>query len=237
MGNDLSTIEKFRCVYCGEKFPIKEKSPDHIPSKSLFPKGKALNNPIKIPSCRTCNQSFSLDEEYFRIFLVNQTVDDSFIASQLFYTKIADSIKRRPQIGHKIMNNMKLVDLYTKSGIYLGKKTAIRFSDEDWKRYHHVLDKYIKGIYYHYQNKRVEDSGFVIRHKMIKHMDLINKDLFKTVKACLDNKTVFIYGYSFVPATGQGIIITTFFEKINFMSFVASPVNFEQFKNKEQLQG
>lgn len=153
---------KFRCLYCGNVFPLKGKTDDHIPSRSLFPKGKTIKNPIVIPACESCNKSYSFDEEFFRVFVVNQTIDTSFAASELFYNQISRSIRRRPKLGHKIMQNLKLVDLYTESGLYLGKKTAMHIPKSDWGRYFHVLDKYAKGIYFHERGEHLEDNGLTI---------------------------------------------------------------------------
>jgi 5-methylcytosine-specific restriction endonuclease McrA len=54
------------CVYCGER---KETTRDHVISSNLFPGSYEKKNVIIVPSCADCNTSFSLDEEYFRIFV------------------------------------------------------------------------------------------------------------------------------------------------------------------------
>jgi len=47
------------CVHCGAKTETR----DHVPSKVFLDKPYPTNLPI-VPSCRSCNNSFSLDEEY-----------------------------------------------------------------------------------------------------------------------------------------------------------------------------
>jgi len=226
-------VKKDFCVYCGVVLTKAKKERDHIPSKALFPKGKSITKPIIVPSCGKCNRSFSKDEEYFRNFLLNLSESKSFIAFQLFWTKLKRSIQKRSSIGFKEMKRMKLVDFYSKGGIYLGKKTLIKISDEDWKRYFKVLDKYIKGLYYHHLNCRLEDIGFVIKHSWLEPKNLEPK-LLKTIKWNTDNKAVFIYGYSFVKKTNQAIFITVFYENVMFISLVASKANFKKFKQSRK---
>ena len=47
------------CVYCGDRSGTR----DHIPSKVLLDKPYPSQLPV-VPACETCNQSFSLDEQY-----------------------------------------------------------------------------------------------------------------------------------------------------------------------------
>jgi hypothetical protein len=219
------------CVYCGKYILEKDQlTRDHIPSVSLFPRGISIKNPAIIPSCSDCNKGFSFNEEWFRLFLVNLSQDKSFLADQMFDTKIKRSIQRKPQIGNKILENMEVVDYYSQAGIYLGKKTAIKLSDTDWDRYFNVLDKYIKGLYYHHIGERIENKGHVVKHKLIDPRK-IKAELLPTLKFNFDNESVFSYAYAVVPSTLQSIFITTFYENITFMSFVASPEKFKQFED------
>lgn len=224
-------MEKSRiCIYCGKTLTKNNYTRDHIPSRSLFPKGKIIKKPIIVDCCLDCNHSFSLDEEWFRLFLVNLSQDKSFAADQMFWTKIKNSIEKRPAIGHKIMNNMEVVDYYSQAGIYLGKKTKIKLTDDDWNRYHNVLNKYIKGLFYHHFGKRIEDCGFCVNHKLI---DPTKIKPIPTLTFNLDNETIFLYAFAAIPSTFQSIFITTFYESINFISFVATPENFKKFDEKK----
>lgn len=53
------------CAYCGDGNP---KTRDHVPSKILLEKPYPDNLPV-VPACLSCNQGFSLDEEYFACLL------------------------------------------------------------------------------------------------------------------------------------------------------------------------
>lgn len=174
---------------------------------------------IVAPGCAVCNKGFSLDEEYFRIFLAGLALEHSQHAIDLFFTKVKRSIRRRPQIGFKVTSRMELVDFFTKSGIYLGKKTKIQVPDEDWERYSNVLDKYIKGLFYN-EFRTILPYEYRIKHfigneNYLSEFKLINKWNF-------DNKEIFFYGYSYIVNTYTSIWITIFYDLPFFVSFVGT---------------
>ncbi|MFH1407510.1 MAG: hypothetical protein ABIG91_00510 [Patescibacteria group bacterium] len=209
------------CVFCGRELNKKNKTRDHIPSRNLFPEGTHSNKPIIIKACFDCNNRFSLDEEWFRLFLVNITQDKSFTANQMFHTKIKRSIQEKPAIGKNILSKMEEVILKTDSGIILGPKTEIKIDKEDWLRFFNILDKYVKGIYYHYMKKRIEDCGYEIGHHFVKK-DIFSPMLWQALKWNKDNETVFIYGFASIHTTQEAIISLIFYENVGFISFVSS---------------
>jgi hypothetical protein len=52
------------CVYCGDNADTR----DHIPPRCLLEKPYPANLPT-VPSCRSCNNGFAADEEYFHVVL------------------------------------------------------------------------------------------------------------------------------------------------------------------------
>ncbi|MBS1078708.1 hypothetical protein JK217_13305 [Gluconobacter kondonii] len=56
------------CIHCGEVLASVETNLDHVPSKSILDRPFPENLPT-ISICRSCNTSFSNDEEYFIAFL------------------------------------------------------------------------------------------------------------------------------------------------------------------------
>lgn len=223
--NDRTKMGK--CAYCGEE---KKVTRDHVISSCLFPQKNVKKNVIVTPGRTLCNRGFSLDEEYFRIFITGLALEYSRHASELFFTKVKRSVIRRPQIGSKVKSRMKLVDLFTKGGIYLGKRTRIDVPDEDWERYYNVLGKYIKGLFY-YEFKAIFPAGHKIEHSFG------NEDLFprlnqKMYKWNLDNKEIFVYGFSYVPDTYNSIWVTIFYDSVFFVSFVGTNQDFEYIKQR-----
>tara|TARA_R110002049_G_scaffold308754_1_gene513922 strand:- start:66304 stop:67029 length:726 start_codon:yes stop_codon:yes gene_type:complete len=69
----LNEIEN--CYFCGKPASTK----DHVPSKNLLEKPYPKNL-LTIPACLKCNQSFSLDEEYFLNVLTTLSESPTLIA-------------------------------------------------------------------------------------------------------------------------------------------------------------
>jgi len=225
MGKKTKTTE---CVYCGER---KETTTDHVISKNLFPSSYKKKNVITAPCCEKCNKGFSLDEEYFRFFLCGAGLEHSQHADELFFTKVKRCVQRRPQIVSKLLNQMDLIDVYTESGIYMGKKTRFFIPDEDWKRYCNVLTKYVKGLFFH-EFKQILPLSHVIRHflgdeKMIEVTRYVKKWNW-------DDKDIFAYGYNCWPNRYASAWVTIFYDSIFFVS-VAAPEQHLEPLNKSKL--
>ncbi|KKU83059.1 MAG: Adenosine kinase [Candidatus Amesbacteria bacterium GW2011_GWC2_47_8] len=108
------------CVYCGKEADTRE----HIPARNLF--SITANVPfITVPSCKTCNSGFQMDEEFFRNFLVSILYEQSQSATILLDNSVARSMRRKPALGLKMFEQMSLVDYYDGFGNYHGKKTAM----------------------------------------------------------------------------------------------------------------
>lgn len=60
--------QKSWCIHCGEWLGTVDINRDHVPSRNLLLKPYPKNLPI-VQVCKPCNESFSLDEEYFTTFL------------------------------------------------------------------------------------------------------------------------------------------------------------------------
>lgn len=219
-----------KCVYCGEK---EATTRDHVVSENLFPKSFSKKNMIIAPSDLDCNKGFSLDEEYFRNVICGVAIDHSPYAKELFFSNIERSMKRRPWIAGKLLTRMELVDLYTKSGVYLGEKTKFNIISEDEQRIFNVLTKYIKGLFYH-EFKISVPEDYKIKHfwgreellpEIIKHINKWN----------LDNKEIFAYGYNFISGNYKSVWVTVFYDYTFFISFVAPEEELTHFSNSKIL--
>jgi len=206
-----------KCVYCAKL----ANTEDHIPSKNLFPIGIRPKNSIKVPSCSTCNQGFSLDEEWFRDFVCMVAEPYSFYARQVFFSQVKRSIQKRPQIGYKLRKRMKLVEIRTGSGLYLGKATQIEPTGDDWRRFRNVLDKYIKGLVFH-ELKGILPTKYKIKHNVFltKERESYIMARAKELKWNIDNKDIFIYGFNFVQGTYKSIWVTVFYNSVLCESIV-----------------
>ena len=132
------------CIYCGKAADTRE----HIPPKQFF-KGTVDKPLITVPSCNACNAGFQKDEDFFRQFYASMLMARSSEAKKLMEGEVSRSILRTPALGHQMFSQMKLVDQYTKSGLYKGKMTMYTISDSDKERINRVVTKVIKGLFFH----------------------------------------------------------------------------------------
>ncbi len=219
---------KESCIYCQKN---KATSRDHVISKGLFPDNYKIKNPITVPACQDCNQGFSLNEEYFRTFLSNFH-ENSPEAKSLFDSKVTRSLKRSPKLVNKIAERMELVHAYTKEKEYIGIKTKISITPEDWERHFKVLDKYVKGLFYH-EFKQPLPPDYQIRHKWGDKEKFHKAFAPNILKWNRDNEKILLYGYNYVPETMQSIWSLVFFNTICFQSFA---LKFEDFKRIDKTK-
>jgi len=206
------------CVYCGGK----ANSEDHIPSRNLvLPNERDRTRFIKVDSCIKCNRGFSKDEEFFRNYITSFSQEHSDKASILFNTSIKRSIERRPAIGRAFLRNMSLTNIYTPSGLYLGKRTKIELRENDLSRIFNVMDKYIKGLASFIFRLPVPQNH-IIRHSWTDENDpcFQEKKLQDVLAWNKENFETFIYGYARVPDSFQSIWVCIFFKTAFFISFI-----------------
>lgn len=205
------------CVFCEKIADTKE----HIPAKHFF-KGVQEKELITVPSCHKCNASFQKDEVFFRQFNAGFLMDRSPAAKDLMDNEITRSIRRRPALAIQMFNQMKLVDAYTGSGIYLGKKTAYKISDFDRNRIDRVVKKIIQGLFFHEFNQILPKDWIIrvvwVNLKVQKELNLI--ELEKTLRWKVIKEDIFAYGLSYVPKSYQSIWMLDFFKVPLFYALV-----------------
>ena len=139
------------CTYCNRVANTK----DHIPPKGMFPKPRPASL-ITVPSCFSCNSSFSKDDEHLRdVLSFREELSDNPFVEQL-----NRSIPRRldrSQSGryfNYLHARMGEETVKTTSGIYLGRKATFNV---DLRRIERVLGRITKGLYCHcFGNKLME---------------------------------------------------------------------------------
>lgn len=196
------------CIFCGKPADTKE----HIPAKQFF-KSIPDKNLITVPSCSACNKSFQKDEDFFRQFYVSMLMDRSPQAKELMENEISRSITRAPALGHQMFSQMELVDHY-KAGIYLGQKTAYKVSDLDRERINRVVNKIVKGLFFHEFEQTLPKDWVVkiiwISPKIEKELKL--DDLAQTLRWNVIKEDTFAYGVNHVPNTYQSVWIIDLFK-------------------------
>ncbi|MDP7477375.1 MAG: hypothetical protein QF442_02920 [Candidatus Peribacteraceae bacterium] len=107
------------CLYCGAP----SNSSNHIPPKSLYLDEIPPKQMRTVPCCKSCNARYSQsDDDWFRNIIVDWCAQSSEIAKSLLDSKVARSGKRKPNLLKQKIIRTELVDEFTQSGIYIGKK-------------------------------------------------------------------------------------------------------------------
>jgi hypothetical protein len=210
-----------RCVYCSGAY----ETDDHIPPETFYldPKPSGL---WTVPSCRKCNGGFSKDDEYVRnCFLMEEKVADNPTYAPLM-EKMYRGLNRpeRPALRQHFRENMRMVDVYSKGGIFLGRKPAYKLDPERilaWVR------RVAAGIYFLNREKSVP-SGYVVSAYFGSQ---IEGEGVEAVERMADGRPPVerdgrIFGYKWVQDDGDhdtAFVFMRFFEELYFVCFVAKP--------------
>ena len=147
------------CVYCGGVGPI---SRDHIPPRNLFAKPRP-GNLITVPSCRTCNEAASKDDEYFRLVTAirHDTADHPDAAG--VWSAAMESLQKPWKGGFRaaFLNDAREVALHTRAGIYLGQAGVY---DVDLERLNRVAARVVRGLFYHHSGRRIPNEYRVVAY-------------------------------------------------------------------------
>ncbi len=135
--------EKDTCCYCGKN----SESRDHIPSKNLLEK-PFPDNLLTVPSCIKCNQSFSLDEEYFLNVLVEISNNPTLIAKKEPNGNVYKARKRSKKLNDRIENSL----IQLEDG-----KIYFRMEENRIKK---VIEKNALGLYFHKYHKLANLNKF-----------------------------------------------------------------------------
>lgn len=119
------------CLYCKETATTK----DHVPPKSLLEK-PFPNNLLTIPACKRCNQSFSLDEEYFLNVLCEISSNTDLLAKKSPNGNVYKARLRSPKLNNRIESSLCIRD----DGRVMFQTEFIRI-----KR---VIEKIALGLYF-----------------------------------------------------------------------------------------
>jgi len=146
---------EIKCIYCpgGGFVPTK----DHVPPKCLFPKPRP--HLITVPACPTCNQSFGLDDEYFRLMMIGEAAYRDPVATRLWTERVM------PHTGlglrRLVLSQARLCDLRTPGGLYVGRAAQIGF---DSRRIRRVVERIAVGLLWHHYRQRLIPEAIVETH-------------------------------------------------------------------------
>ena len=132
------------CYLCGGGGAT---SKDHVPPKSLLPKGDLGATPrLTLLTHRRCNEAYSRDEEYFRD-IIGPTASEYVDGADTHWS--AHRAWERPQGKLRlkaILKDAARVQFRSHAGLYVGRAVGI-FPDES--RIKRVVAKIARGIMFH----------------------------------------------------------------------------------------
>lgn len=225
----MSRFKGKSCIYCGSFENITR---DHVPPKNIFPDPKP-ENLITVPSCKKCNQTAGKDDEYFR--LVFSIRHDLFHHEEIQknWDKVKRGLSRKEGQGLRIdlMNNLKLLDAYSKGGIYLGK---IPGYNVDMKRISGVVERVMKGAFYLHKKyslpRNIKVAAYSVQDMQItdhETVDLYNNLVRFVAVSSLQSygKGVFNYKIRFLEDKSDvGVFLSTFYDKAAFVGLFVGDV-------------
>lgn len=211
------------CVFCGARGKVTD---DHIPPRNLFV-GFPDEGLIKVPGCDSCNEGNSMDDEYFRAFLIPQEDIASHPQAQKLNRIVREKFdaSERKGLERRMYSQLHTKDFYTPAGIYLGPKDLIY---PEYSRIDASLKKILKGLFF-YLMKTPFPSGrynlaVVDRNQIAELQRILNMDLSFWVNELAERPSNNIYGifsYKCAVNTNPPPMISawllTFFGKREFL--------------------
>ena len=89
------------CIYCGRNSTTSE----HVPPK-LFLERPLPPNTITVPACRSCNESFSLDEQYFWVLLGQISPSPTMVEKVQPGGAIDRTLQRAPRLEDRLIRHI-----------------------------------------------------------------------------------------------------------------------------------
>ena len=144
------------CTYCGE---TKWVSADHVPPKNLFPKPYRADM-WTIPACDDCNQGFSKDDDYFRVWLtIAERAKGQFERDKIIPTVVRGLHRKEARrYLQSLYDNSSILPRFSSSGLYLGQQPAISF---EGARIGRTASRIVKGLFFRVKGYRLPDDHTV----------------------------------------------------------------------------
>jgi len=140
-----------QCVYCGSQAST---TLDHVPPKSFYPEPRP-SNLITVPACLACNNSYGKDEEFFLATYMFSDAGVSPTGKKLWDQKLHRTFAKNRGLRRRIASLLRPVRLTTPSGIFLGRRIAIKQDEPNLAK---VVEKIVRGLYFFEYNERLDPA-------------------------------------------------------------------------------
>ncbi|MGE0641869.1 MAG: hypothetical protein AB7G12_10995 [Thermoanaerobaculia bacterium] len=142
----MSSSQKI-CYLCAKPIPEDELDAEHVFPRNLFNDGDRVGL-ITLPSHRSCNASYSKDDEYFRL-CITVAAGDEPNAKKLWKGPVLRGVHRPESAKYRamILGSIHEVEVRSEAGIILGKAPVM---DQKSARILRVVSRMARGLYtYH----------------------------------------------------------------------------------------
>jgi len=185
-------MKEFKCYWCGQKAINKE----HVPPKSLFPKGKR-EQLITVRSCEIHNNHFSKLDERFKI-LFQLAKNSNEVAKNEFTRKTLKALKRKE--SKRFFDDLK--DRVQSKRMAGKDEVAIALSGTE---HYDFLEKIVRGLYYVHMESPAKNGVVMTFCKQISYeslpyseaigdlIPLLSSD--KMIEGNCSNSDIFYYKY------------------------------------------
>jgi hypothetical protein len=164
------------CVYCGV---VGTMTGDHVPPKALFPQPRP-SNLITVPACGQCNNSYSKDDEWFRLTLSIREDVKTNADRNAVLPRVQDSLMRSSAAGFSraFFENVHQVPRFSHSGLYMG---IHRIHVAEVARLDRVAKRITKGLFYHVKGHRLPDNHGVNALHYSRNLEVLGTGLEEVV--------------------------------------------------------
>lgn len=146
-----------RCVFCGENADTRE----HIFAKCFFDRPYPNNLPT-IPSCRKCNNSFSLDEQYL-MYLIDYLKSVEYNNGEFVRTVAQKTFFHNEELENRMINSLSVE----------GSGKPIFSIESD--RISSVIRKIAQCLFMYHFNKKIPSSQIICRWLFLSQLSVIQK--------------------------------------------------------------
>ena len=169
------------CVHCREAEATTE---DHVPPRSLFPKG--TTGLIAVPSCGDCNQGDSSDDEYFRNMVASRKGIGDQADAQEMVSAMLRSLQREEQrkLRDATVRGITTTEKWSR-GVLLGPTTTY---EADIGRMARVIERTIKGLYWHHFNASLPE-GVVVRAFGVEQLDGYDFKVLRAMRGLVETSS------------------------------------------------
>jgi hypothetical protein len=135
---------------------------DHVPPGNLF-EPYEKSNLVTVPCCRRCNNSASMDDQYFLVSIALREGARQKPEHDNLWRKALRTLQKKQasKFRLKVTSKIKFVQPVTPTGIILPPALSIPI---DGLRVIEVVIRIVKGLYFHETQTRLSDTHRVIAH-------------------------------------------------------------------------